>query len=383
MDRLDRRIHRWRASPLLLLLLALAAAMSGAGCRRQPAEAAGIDVRPFGQVGSQTAQLYTLRSASLTVGITNYGGRIVSLTAPDRSGQRADVTLGFDQLPPYLDKNPYFGALIGRYANRIAGASFVLDGQRYTLPRNDDANSLHGGQGFDQRLWAARIDGETLQLDLVSADGDQGYPGRLDASVRYTLRGARLRIDYRATSDRPTVVNLTHHGYYNLAGHASGDVLQHQLRLNASAYTPIDQSLIPTGEIRPVQGTPFDFREATTIGSRIGTDDPQLKRAGGYDHNWVLDGDRREPALAAWARDPSSGRSLTVLTTEPGIQFYSGNFLDGSLLGKGSVAYAHRQGFCLETQHFPDSPNQPAFPSTRLEPGRAWTSTTILAFGVE
>jgi aldose 1-epimerase len=334
----------------------------------------------FGKMPDGTAvYTYTLKNKNVEARITTYGGRLVSLRAPDRNGAIADVVLGFDSLAGYLaNPAPFFGALIGRYANRIGGARFTLNGAEYKLEKNDGANSLHGGShGFDKAVWTARelTDGG-LELTYLSKDTEEGYPGSLTATAIYHLTdAAELRIDYAATTDKTTVVNLTNHTYFNLKG---TDVLGHLMTLNADRFTPVDAGLIPTGELRPVNGTPFDFRKPTAIGARIGQNDEQLKLAKGYDHNWVLNGSGLR--LAAHVEEPTTGRVLEVRTTEPGVQFYTGNFLDGSITGKGGTVYARRSGFCLETQHFPDSPNHPKFPSTVLKPGSEFHSTTIFKF---
>jgi aldose 1-epimerase len=325
--------------------------------------------------------IYTLKSGQIEARIMTYGGIVVSLKTPDRNGKVSDVVLGFDNLDGYTGGNkPFFGALIGRYANRIAHGEFKLDGKTYNVPKNDGDNSLHGGtRGFDKVVWTGKQIPNGVELTSVSPDGDQGYPGKLTAVVRYTLKGNDLRIEYSATTDKDTVVNLTNHSYFNLAGQGTGDILQHQLKLNASRFTPVDETLIPTGELKSVEGTPFDFRKATAIGERINNDDEQLRRGRGYDHNWVLD-NRGKLNEAAEAYESGSGRVLTVLTDQPGIQFYSGNFLDGTVTGKGGVAYQKRTGFCLETQHFPDSPNHPKFPTTELKPGQRYHTVTVFRF---
>lgn len=333
------------------------------------------------------AYIFTLANRNrLEARIANYGGRIVSLSVPDRNGKLADVVLGFDSLPEYLaNGSTYFGALIGRYANRIGGARFALDGVEYKLEKNDGENSLHGGShGFDKRLWTPRLlpDGG-LELTYHSKDGEEGFPGNLNATVVYHLTDANeIRIDYHATTDKDTVVNLTNHSYFNLKGAGSGDILGHVLTLHASRFTPVDSGLIPTGELRSVAGTPFDFRTPVAIGARIAQNDEQLKRGKGYDHNFVLDKHGSGPQLAARVEEPESGRVLEVYTTEPGIQLYTGNFLDGTVRGKGGKAYPNRGAFCLETQHFPDSPNKPSFPSVVLHPGQHFEQTTIFRFSV-
>jgi aldose 1-epimerase len=332
--------------------------------------------------------LYTLtNSHGMRVAIANYGGVVVSIVVPDREGKPGDVVLGFDNLEGYLGKQPYFGALIGRYANRIGNARFKLDGVEYKLPANDGPNSLHGGtQGFDKRVWTAReISGQhpALQLTYLSPDGEEGYPGKLHVKVVYSLsEDNALRIEYTATTDKHTVVNLTNHSYFNLAGQVNGDILKHEMMINADRFTPIDSTLIPTGELRKVAGTPFDFRKPTPLGARIDADDEQIRFGKGYDHNFVLNRAGHGLSLAARVTDPESGRVLEVLTTQPGTQLYTGNFLDGSIHGKGGKAYARRSAFCLETQHFPDSPNKPSFPSTELKPGETYRETTVYRFSV-
>ena len=345
----------------------------------------------FGATADGTqAELYTLTNANgCEARITNYGGIVVSLTAPDRAGDLADVVLGYETLAKYIEDNPFFGALVGRYGNRIAKGRFTLGGVEYPLALNDGPNHLHGGlKGFDKVLWQAKSregdGGPTLELTYLSADGEEGYPGALSVKVVYTLTNDNaLRVDYAATTDAPTVVNLTQHSYFNLAGAGNGDILGHEMTLHADRFTPVDETLIPTGELRAVAGTPMDFSRPTVIGERIGADDEQIRLGGGYDHNWVLNSDDGSLALAARVREPAGGRVMEVWTTEPGVQFYAGNFLDGSNVGKGGRAYHHRYGLCLETQHFPDSPNQPAFPSTVLEPGQAYSQTTVFKFLVE
>ena len=316
-----------------------------------------------------------------TVSILPLGGIIQGIVAADRNGDFADIVLGFDTEAKYKLGHPYFGALIGRYGNRIAGGRFTIDGTEYVLGCNHGPHHLHGGfRGFDKVRWRCRGDGRSLRLAYVSADGEEGYPGELTVTVDYTLDdNDTLRIDYQATTTRSTPVNLTSHPYFNLAGHDAGTVYGHELEIFAGSYTPVDEELIPLGGIDGVQGTPLDFRTPMTIGERIIDDHPQLQHAGGYDHNWVLDGPLGELRLAARVTEPESGRVLEVLTTEPGLQFYSGNGLDG-IRGKGGASYAPRSGFCLETQHFPDSPNQPEFPTTILEPGDLYASTTIYRF---
>lgn len=349
-----------------------------------------IERAPFGRLADGRAvSRYALRSpAGVEVHVSPYGGALLSVVAPDRAGRPGDVVLGFDGVEAYVADRGYFGALVGRHANRIRGGRFVLDGAEVRLPVNDGPNHLHGGpRGFHKVLWEAEEvrtdDGAGVALRYDSPDGDEGYPGALSVRVTYLLTdGGDLVVDYEAETDRPTVVNLTQHTYFNLSGDASRDVLGHVLRLDADRFTPVDATLIPTGELAPVEGTPFDFRVATAIGARIGDADARLAGAGGYDHNFVLNGGGGL-SLAAEVREPESGRTLALWTTEPGMQFYSGNYLDGSVTGKGGVAYGHRSGFCLEPQHFPDSPNQPSFPSVVLRPGERFTSRTMYRFGVD
>lgn len=345
--------------------------------------------QPFGKTADgQPVDLYTLTNkAGMQATITNFGGIVTSLTAPDRNGKMDDVVLGYDQLDGYLTNKAFFGALIGRYGNRIAHGEFKLGGTTYNVPKNDGQNSLHGGNtGFNKHLWTAKDvsgpHGQALELTYLSKDGEEGYPGNLSVKVVYTLTDTNeLKIDYSATTDKETVLNLTNHSYFNLAGQGNGDILEHQLTLVADRFTPVDATLIPTGELRPVKGTPFDFTKPMAIGSRINQDDQQLKFGKGYDHNWVLNsGGKGGVTLAAEAYEPKSGRVLQILTDQPGIQFYTGNFLDGSITGKGGKVYNHRAAFCLETQHFPDSPNHPSFPSTTLKPGQHYHTVTIFKF---
>jgi aldose 1-epimerase len=338
--------------------------------------------------------LFTLTNATgVEVRAMTYGATIVSLRTPDRAGRLDDIVLGYPTLAGYLEKSPYFGAIVGRYGNRIAKGRFRLDGKAYQLATNDGPNHLHGGaKGFDKVVWTAdtsRSDSSaSITFAYASPAGEEGYPGTLQAQVTYTLTDRdELRVDYLATTDAPTPVNLTQHSYFNLAGGGGGtrDILGHELMIAADHYTPVDATLIPTGELAPVEGTPFDFRTQTPIGARIEQNDVQLKRGRGYDHNWVLTrAGAREGDLAPAARavEPTTGRTLDILTTEPGIQFYSGNFLDGTITGKEQRVYRHRDGFCLETQHFPDSPNRPNFPSTILRPGAEYRSATVFRFGV-
>ena len=346
-----------------------------------------ITESPFGTTKSgQSAALYTLTNArGHEVRISTLGGTIVSLMVPDRDGKVEDVVLGFDALRDYEERSPFFGCITGRYANRIAGGKFELDGRTYSLAVNNGPNHLHGGiVGFDKKIWKARTeksgDAVTLILSHTSPDGDEGYPGALTCEVAYAWTNSDdLRIDYTATASAPTVLNLTNHSYFNLAGHDGGRILDHQLKLNADAFTPTDATAIPTGEIRPVEGTPFDFRTAQRIGDRIDSPDQQTKWGFGYDHNFVVNGSAGRLRPCAELSDPASGRVMTVRTTEPGVQLYTANFMD-NLKGKGGAVYPKRGAVCLETQHYPDSPNKPEFPSTVLRPGETFRSTTEFAF---
>jgi aldose 1-epimerase len=336
---------------------------------------------PTGQVIS----LYTFRNdKGLETSISNFGGRIVTLKVPDRTGKFEDIVLGYDLLKPYIDKNPFFGTLVGRYANRIANGEFALNGKKYTLAKNNGPNSLHGGlQGFDKKAWTAEItkEGKALQLTYVSKDGEEGYPGTLTTVVTYSLSNDNaLQIDYDATTDADTILNLTNHSYFNLAGHGHGSILDHQLTINADKFTPVNANLIPTGELRSVEGTPFDFRKPTAIGARIDAQDEQIKFGEGYDHNFVLNRSGDAPSLAAKITDPQSGRVMEVLTTQPGMQLYTSNHISGEIQGKGSAIYRVRSAYCFETQHFPDTPNQPAFPTAVLKPGEKYHQTTIFRF---
>ena len=373
-----------RSFLLLVPVGILCAVIVGAGQGNAPQ----VKREPFGRMPDGAAvDLFTLKNAGgIEIRAMAYGGIITSLRVPDRSGRFDDVVLGFDRLDDYLKHHPFFGAIIGRYGNRIAKGQFTLDGRPYKLATNNGPNHLHGGnKGFDRVLWnAAAVPGKNaVTFTRTSPDGEEGYPGNLRVQVTYTLTDKNeLIVDYRATTDQPTVVNLTQHSYFNLAGQGSGDILGHTLMLNADRYTPVDTTLIPTGERALVAGTPFDFRRPTAIGVRIDQPDPQLKNGLGYDHNWVLNRSGGGLQLAARVIEPKSGRMMEIRTTEPGIQFYSGNFLDGKLTGKNKAQYKHRTGFCLETQHFPDSPNHPSFPSTTLRPGSEYRTTTVFTFGV-
>ena len=338
----------------------------------------------FGTLPSgEQVQIYTLtNSAGLEARIMDYGATVVSLKVPDRDGNLGDIILGFDNIDGYLSGQPYFGAIVGRYGNRIGDAKFSLDGKTYTLPANDGPNCLHGGiKGFDKRIWTVvSADSSSLKLRYVSADGEEGFPGTLTAEVTYTVTPDNgLKIDYRATTDAPTVVNLTNHSYFNLKDGGKTNILENEVMINADRFTPVSATLIPTGELRPVEGTPFDFREPHVVGDRIDADDEQLKYGKGYDINYVLNrtGDGLE--LAARVYSPASGRVMEVRTDQPGIQFYTGNYVDG-IMGKGGTVYNARAALCLETQHYPDSPNKPEFPSTTLRPGETYQTTTVFNF---
>jgi|HubBroStandDraft_6_1064221.scaffolds.fasta_scaffold39129_3 aldose 1-epimerase len=336
----------------------------------------------------RSVDIYTLTNANgAEVRIMTFGGTVVSIKVPDRNGKLGDVILGYDDLQGYLTNNPYLGAIAGRYANRIARARFSLDGREYLLPKNDGENTLHGGVlSFGKVVWfgqeAAGKTGTAVTLRYLSKNGEEGFPGDLTITVTYTLTDKNeLRIDYAASTDEATVVNLTNHCYFNLAG--KGSIVDHQLMINADRFTPVGPGLIPTGELRDVKGTPMDFTTPIAIGARIDQPYDQLTLAKGYDHNWVLNGAGGKLALAAKVYEPTSGRVMEVYTTEPGLQFYTGNFLDGSIKGRNGEVYQKRDGFCLETQHFPDSPNRPDFPSTVLRPGHTYKSTTVFKFGVK
>ncbi|HEY1922716.1 MAG TPA: aldose epimerase family protein [Tepidisphaeraceae bacterium] len=358
----------------VLISFALACAANGA-----------VTSEEFGKMADGTAvNLFTITNQSgAAARIMTYGAAVVSLTTPDRDGKLADIVLGYDSLNHYLRFSPFFGAIVGRYANRIGGAQFTLEGMQYHLPANDGANILHGGRrGFDKVLWnGAKVDDQTVEFTYLSKDGEEGFPGNLSVRVRYSLNDANeFKIEYSATTDKPTVINLANHSYFNLAGQGSPDILSHELMIDAADYTPVDSGLIPTGKIEPVMNTPFDFTTAHPIGERINNDNEQLRFGGGYDHNWVLtkkDGMR----LAATVYEPTSGRMMEVWTDQPGLQLYSGNGLNGRIRGKEGKVYQRRSAFCIEPQHFPDSPNESAFPSTELKPDETYQSTTIYKFG--
>jgi aldose 1-epimerase len=369
-----------RLPAVLALTIAFGVTMNAAAATR-------IERKPFGK--GTGAELFTLaREGAPTVKITNQGGHIVSILAPDRTGAVADVMLGYSDFDGYVKSAGFIGATIGRYANRIAKGTFTLEGKKYTLAINNAPNSLHGGPtGFDTRLWSAQVvsgaDGDALELSYVSKDGEEGFPGTLHAKVVFSLRAdGGLVMDYSATTDAPTVVNLTNHAYFNLAGEGAPTILDHLVQIEADAFTPVDATLIPTGELRPVAGTPFDFTKPVAIGARIDAADEQLKLGHGYDHNFVLRGKSGELRLAARVVEPKGGRMLEVFTTEPGLQFYTGNFLDGSILGKTGRPHVNRSAFCLEADHYPDSPNRPEWPSVVLRPGQTYRQTTVYRVSV-
>ena len=381
-------MKRWK-SLIIFMGALLMSTLAPTGATPQPGSTA---KKSFGKTSDgQAVDLYVLTNKNgAELSITNYGGAVVSLKVPDRNGKLADVVLGYDNVDGYVNDKSYFGAIVGRYGNRIAHAQFVLDGKSYTLAKNNGENSLHGGiKGFNKALWTAKTAsakvGQSLELSYISKDGEEGFPGNLKVSVIYTWTDTNaLMIEYSATSDKPTVVNLTNHAYFNLAGQGSGDILGHLLTIQADKFTPVDAALIPTGELRDVAGTPFDFRKSAAIGAHIDQDEAQLKLGGGYDHNFAL---RRSggagESLAARVLEPTTGRVMEVWTTEPGVQFYTGNFLDGKTPGKGGLTYPRRSAFCLETQHYPDSPNQPKFPSVVLKPGELYHTITKYLFSVE
>ena len=366
---------------LVVTALAAAATLTAAAQK--------IEQRPFGTVEGKAVSLYTLRNAAgMEVTITNFGGTVTSIKVPDRNKHFGNVALGFNNVASYESTTSYFGALIGRYGNRIAKGKFVLDGRSYQVPTNDGANTLHGGTiGYNKRVWDAKDvsapAADALELHYLSPDGEMGYPGSLDITVRYTLEEKNsLRIDYLATTNKATVLNLTNHSYFNLAGAGSETVLKHKLMIRADLYTPVDSGLIPTGVLAPVSGTPFDFRKSHEIGARIDHEDAQLKLGKGYDHNFVLNAPHTLNTVAARVEDPASGRVMEVYTDQPAVQFYTGNFLDGTAVGEGG-AFKFRSALCLETQHYPDSPNRHNFPNTTLRPGEKYHTTTIYRFSVE
>ncbi len=376
--------------PHVLLVFAAGAALAlTGGCAGKKYTSSSLPSEPFGTTPDGVkVEVFTLRNVTgMEAKISNYGGIVVSIKVPDRNGKMGDVVLGYDRLSGYLQETPYFGCLVGRYGNRIARGKFSLDGATYNLVTNNYPNALHGGtKGFDKVVWTPKAymakDGPTLELTYVSKDGEEGYPGNLSVKAVYTLtRDNGLHLEYTATTDKATVLNLTQHSYFNLAGR--GDILGHLVELPADRFTPVDSTLIPTGELKPVAGTPFDFMKPTAIGARIGQDDEQLKFGGGYDHNWVFNKKTGHLSLLARVTEPTSGRVLEVLSTEPGLQFYTGNFLDGKITGKRGWNYKFRNAFCMEPQHFPDSPNHPAFPTVVLRPGQTYRNTIIYRFSTK
>src|SRR5579864_6946133 len=348
-----------------------------------------VTKQPFGTRDGRPIHLYTMTNAhGLRIQAMNYGGIITSMRVPDRKGQLADIVLGHETLEGYIPNPPYLGAIVGRYANRIANGTFTLDGKTYTLPKNDGPNTLHGGvtKTFDKVVWESQPlkDKNGVAFSYLSRDGEEGFPGNLKVTVTYTLTDSNeLYIDYRAETDKATPINVSQHSYFNLKGEGNGDILDHEIMINADKFTPVDKTLIPTGELRPVKGTPFDFTKSTKIGARIEDKDEQLILGHGYDHNFVIDRKGAGMVLAARVYEPTTGRVLEVSTTQPGVQFYSGNFLDGTVTGKEGHVYKRRYGFCLETQHFPDSPNHPAFPTTILKPGEKFHQETVFKFSTK
>jgi aldose 1-epimerase len=376
----------WGAALGVAVLIAIGPGLRAEQARTMGDGQVGVRREAFGRTGDGTpVEVFTLTNkAGVQIKAISYGAIITSIRVPDRTGAMADIALGFDTLDGYLEDHPYFGAVVGRYGNRIGKARFTLDGQTYKLAANNGPNHLHGGvRGFDKYVWTAEVlKGATgVAFTRRSPDGEEGYPGTVEARVSYVLAESNeLSIEYRATTDKATTINLTQHTYFNLSGHDAGTILDHEVMIAADRYTPVDATLIPTGELAPVTGTPFDFRQPTRVGARIEEAHPQIKFGLGYDHNWVLNRTGGGPQLAARVADGKSGRTLEVQTTEPGVQFYTGNFLDGTIKGKGGAVYNRRNGLCLETQHYPDSPNQPAFPSTIVKPGATYQSTTVWKF---
>ena len=380
-----------KLSQLITVTSVTIAAACFIGCTTMNTSKGTITKADFGKTPEgQAVEIYTLRNAKgAEAAILTYGGIVQKLTVPDKNGKFADVVLGFDDLQGYIDKSPYFGALIGRYGNRIGGAKFTLDGKTYTLATNNGPNSLHGGlKGFDKAVWTARpmqtAQGPALILTYASLDGEEGFPGNLLVTATYTLTDDNaLKLECTATTDKPTVVNLTHHSYFNLSGQGNGDILGHIVQINADQTTPVDAGLIPTGELKSVNGTPFDFRKPAAIGARINEPDIVLQYGPGYDHNWVINKPLGQLGLQARVEEPATGRVMEVWSDEPGLQFYAGNFLDGSIVGKGGVTYQIRTGFCMEPQHYPDSPNKANFPSVLLKPGQTFHNTIIYKFSVK
>jgi len=376
-------MHRLVSLSIIVLLL------GGMLIAQSTSSKPGVQEQPFGTQDGRHVNLYTLtNSHGVEIKAMNYGGIIISIKVPDRKGQIADIVLGHDKLEGYIPNPPYFGAIVGRYANRIANGEFTLDGKTYHLPKNDGPNTLHGGtdKTFNKVVWDAEpLKGKTgVAFSYLSHDGDDGFPGNLHMKVTYTLTDSNeLVIDYEATTDKATPINVSQHSYFNLKGQGDGDILDHEIMINADRFTPVDKNLIPTGELRPVKGTPFDFTKPTKIGSRIDDNYEQLVLGHGYDHNFVINRKGSGLVLAARVYEPTTGRVLEVSTTQPGVQFYTGNFLDGTITGKDDKVYKRRYGFCLETQHFPDSPNHPSFPNTILKPGEKFHQTTVFKFSAK
>jgi aldose 1-epimerase len=376
-------MHRLVSLSIIVLLL------GGMLIAQSTSSKPGVQEQPFGTQDGRHVNLYTLtNSHGVEIKAMNYGGIIISIKVPDRKGQIADIVLGHDKLEGYIPNPPYFGAIVGRYANRIANGEFTLDGKTYHLPKNDGPNTLHGGtdKTFNKVVWDAEpLKGKTgVAFSYLSRDGDDGFPGNLHMKVTYTLTDSNeLVIDYEATTDKATPINVSQHSYFNLKGQGDGDILDHEIMINADRFTPVDKNLIPTGELRPVKGTPFDFTKPTKIGSRIDDNYEQLVLGHGYDHNFVINRKGSGLVLAARVYEPTTGRVLEVSTTQPGVQFYTGNFLDGTITGKDDKVYKRRYGFCLETQHFPDSPNHPSFPNTILKPGEKFHQTTVFKFSAK
>jgi aldose 1-epimerase len=388
-----KKIMTWTTVTALIAAAGLLAGCEGSSktsTEKTPAKP-GVTKADFGKTkDGKPVEIYTLvNEKGVEARIMTYGGIVVSLKVPDKTGKMGDVVAGCNTVSEYEKPLPYFGALIGRYGNRIAGAKFTLSGKTYTLATNDGPNNLHGGvKGFDKVVWTAKTVENTLgpsvEMSYLSKDGEEGFPGNLTVTALYTLTADNgLRVAFTATTDKETVVNLTQHSYFNLAGEGSGDILKHEVKINADRFTPVNSTLIPTGELRPVKGTPFDFTTSTAIGARIGQDDEQLKFGKGYDHNWVVRDQPGDLISMAVVYEPQSGRTLEVLSTEPGLQFYTGNFLDGTITGKSGKAYALRNAFCMEPQHFPDSPNQPKFPTTTLEPGKTYSHIMVYKFATK
>jgi len=391
-----------KITPFVMLASAGLGIAALVGCKSMPVPthtAGTISQATFGYTAARTpVEIYTLRnSRGMEARIMTYGGIVQSLQVPDKSGNFDDVVLGYDNLEGYLTNNPYFGCLVGRYGNRIGGARFALEGKTYTLATNNGPNSLHGGiVGFDKVIWKAKTwftpDGPALELSYISKDGEEGFPGNLKVTAIYTLtENNELHLDFSATTDQPTLCNLTHHSYFNLRGQGNGDILGHDVYINADQTTPVDKELITTGELKAVDGTPFDFRKPVAIGARINDPDQQLQFGPGYDHNWVINkpldksGKPQLDKLVLQARvyEPTTGRTMEVWSTEPGLQFYAGNFLDGTIIGKEGKVYPRRSGFCMEPQHYPDSPNKPMFPSTELKPGTNYRNTIVYRFSAQ